>query len=44
MGAKDRHNALSPSALAGLTGVSTDTLRHYGRKGVLNTRRSRRAP
>jgi DNA-binding transcriptional MerR regulator len=26
---------LSPSALARLTGVSTDTLRHYERKGVL---------
>src|SRR5688572_30170814 len=27
--------ALSPSELARLTGVSTDTLRHYERKGVL---------
>ena len=26
---------LSPSELARLTGVSTDTLRHYERKGVL---------
>lgn len=26
---------LSPSELAQLTGVSTDTLRHYERKGVL---------
>ena len=29
------HTMLSPSALARLTGVSTDTLRHYERKGVL---------
>jgi hypothetical protein len=36
MGAKDRHDALSPSELARLTGVSTDPLRHYERKGVLN--------
>jgi DNA-binding transcriptional MerR regulator len=28
---------LSPSELAQLTGVSTDTLRHYERKGVLGT-------
>jgi DNA-binding transcriptional MerR regulator len=31
----DGPTALSPSALARLTGVSTDTLRHYERKGVL---------
>jgi DNA-binding transcriptional MerR regulator len=29
------HTMLSPSALARLTGVSTDTLRHYERKRVL---------
>jgi DNA-binding transcriptional MerR regulator len=29
------HATLSPSELARLTGVSTDTLRHYERKGVL---------
>jgi DNA-binding transcriptional MerR regulator len=29
------HTTLSPSELARLTGVSTDTLRHYERKGVL---------
>ena len=31
----DGHAMLSPAELAGLTGVSTDTLRHYERKGVL---------
>ena len=31
------HKMLSPSELARLTGVSTDTLRHYERKGVLGT-------
>jgi DNA-binding transcriptional MerR regulator len=36
MGANDRHTAISPSELARLTGVSTDTLRHYERKSVLN--------
>lgn len=30
------HKMLSPSELAQLTGVSTDTLRHYERKGVLD--------
>ena len=30
-----RAKTLSPSELAQLTGVSTDTLRHYERKGVL---------
>ena len=29
------HTLLSPSELARLTGVSTDTVRHYERKGVL---------
>lgn len=29
------HMMLSPSELAQRTGVSTDTLRHYERKGVL---------
>jgi DNA-binding transcriptional MerR regulator len=28
-------DALTPAALAALTGVSTDTLRHYERKGLL---------
>jgi DNA-binding transcriptional MerR regulator len=36
MGANDCHNALSPSEPARLTGVSTDALRHYERKGVPN--------
>ena len=31
----DGHTTLSPSELARLTGVSTDTLRHYERKRVL---------
>jgi DNA-binding transcriptional MerR regulator len=35
MSAEERHRMLSPSELAQLTGVSTDTLRHYERKGVL---------
>jgi DNA-binding transcriptional MerR regulator len=35
MSAEDRHAMLRPSELARLTGVSTDTLRHYERKGVL---------
>jgi DNA-binding transcriptional MerR regulator len=35
MSAEERHKTLSPSELARLTGVSTDTLRHYERKGVL---------
>jgi len=34
-GVLEGHALLSPSALARLTGVSTDTLRHYERKGVL---------
>src|SRR5512132_974237 len=33
--AADGHTLLSPSELARLTGVSTDTLRHYERKRVL---------
>ena len=33
--ALEGHTMLSPSELARLTGVSTDTLRHYERKGVL---------
>jgi DNA-binding transcriptional MerR regulator len=36
MSAEGRHKTLSPSELARLTGVSTDTLRHYERKGVLS--------
>ena len=32
--APEGHRMLSPSELARLTGVSTDTLRHYERKGV----------
>jgi DNA-binding transcriptional MerR regulator len=32
----DAPGALSPSEVARLTGVSTDTLRHYERKGVLS--------
>jgi DNA-binding transcriptional MerR regulator len=35
MSTEERHKMLSPSELARLTGVSTDTLRHYERKGVL---------
>jgi DNA-binding transcriptional MerR regulator len=35
MNAGERHAMLSPSELARLTGVSTDTLRHYERKRVL---------
>lgn len=34
--AAEAHKTRSPSELAELTGVSTDTLRHYERKGVLN--------
>jgi DNA-binding transcriptional MerR regulator len=37
MNAGDRHTTLSPSQLARMTGVSTDTLRHYERKRVLGT-------
>jgi DNA-binding transcriptional MerR regulator len=36
MSGEQRHGMLSPSDLARLTGVSTDTLRHYERKGVLS--------
>jgi DNA-binding transcriptional MerR regulator len=32
--------ALRPSELAGMAGVSTDTLRHYERKGLLRAARS----
>jgi DNA-binding transcriptional MerR regulator len=35
--AAEHPTPLSPSELAGLTGVSTDTLRHYERKRVLGT-------
>ena len=35
MNAGERHATLSPSQLARMTGVSTDTLRHYERKRVL---------
>lgn len=35
MSAEPRQKTLRPSELARLTGVSTDTLRHYERKGVL---------
>jgi len=34
---------LSPSELARLTGVSTDTLRHYERKGCSGFRRAAKA-
>lgn len=37
MKAAERHGTLSSSELARLTGVSTDTLRHYERKRVLRT-------
>jgi DNA-binding transcriptional MerR regulator len=37
MNAGERHATLSPSQLARMTGVSTDTLRHYERKRVLGT-------
>jgi len=37
MTAADPHGTLSSSELARLTGVSTDTLRHYERKRVLGT-------
>jgi MerR family transcriptional regulator, Zn(II)-responsive regulator of zntA len=33
---EEHRKMLSPSELARLTGVSTDTLRHYERKGVLD--------
>jgi len=36
MNAGERHATLSPSQLARMTGVSTDTLRHYERKRVLS--------
>ena len=35
MNGAEQHKTLSPSELARLTGVSTDTLRHYERKRVL---------
>jgi len=37
----DPTQALSPAQLAGLTGVSTDTLRYYERKGLLKPVRNR---
>jgi MerR family regulatory protein len=37
------HKMLSPAELAQLTGVSTDTLRHYERKGVLALRLAAKA-